>query len=98
MRPIKEIRLVYPSVMGNDAASKIRELIDSISEMEDRRAQLFMEQEELSKKIAENQQILDAFNKTYEVIYEEPEVKKEVIENNYGPAIKESNGTFHGNF
>lgn len=98
MEPIKEIRFIYPSIMGKNAASEIKKLIESISEMKDKKAELFSEQLELERKIAEAHKVLDAFDKTYEIIYEKRKVEDKPIEHNYGPAIKESNGTFHSNF
>ena len=92
-KTIKSVKLLYPSLMNEDAAKKILDLHLQVNAKENERVQCFMHQQTLDKEIAEIKSTLTALKNTYELIYEEVEVKDVV--KGQAPTIVESNGTIH---
>lgn len=90
---IKSVKLLYPSLMKADAAKKILDLHLQVKAKEEERVQCFMRQQTLDKEIAEIKSTLTDLKNTYELVYEEGEVK-EVVKGQ-APTIVESNGTIH---
>lgn len=90
---IKSVKLKYPSLMKADAAEKIMSLHKQIAEKEEERSQCFKRQLELDKEIDSIKHDLTNLSNTYELIYEDEEVK-EVVRGE-APVIVESNGTIH---
>jgi hypothetical protein len=79
--------------MKGSAAKRILELHEQEEAKKEERAQHFMRQQELDKEIAAIESDLTNLKNTYELIYEEGEVK-EVVKGE-APVIVESNGTIH---
>lgn len=79
--------------MKADAADKILELYHQVAAKEEERTQCFMRQQELDKEIAAIKSTITNLKNTYELVYEEGEVK-EVVRGE-APVIVESNGTIH---
>jgi len=92
-RTIKEVRLLCPSIMKEGAAEKILDMHRQVEAMEEEKSQCFMRQCELEKKIADLKNQLFDIKNTYELVYEEGEVKE--IVKGEAPMIVESNGTVH---
>lgn len=92
-KTIKSVKLLYPSLMNEDAANKILDLHLQVNAKEEERVQLFMRQQTLDKEIADIKSTLTVLKNTYELIYEDTEVKDVV--KGQAPTIVESNGTIH---
>lgn len=90
---IKSVKLLYPSLMKADAAKKILDLHKQVAEKEEERCQCFRRQLELDREIEAIKHDLTNLSNTYELVYEEDEVK-EVVKGQ-APTIVESNGTIH---
>lgn len=90
---IKSIKLLYPSLMKEDAAEKIMDLHRQVFEKEEERTQCFMRQQELDKEIDALKHDLTNLKNTYELVYDDDEVKE--IVKGEAPTIVESNGTIH---
>lgn len=90
---IKSVKLLYPSLMKEDAANKILELHKQVAAKEEEYTQCFMRQQVLEKEINDLKHTLTNLKNTYELEYEEGEVK-EIVRGD-APVIVESNGTIH---
>lgn len=90
---IKSVKLLYPSLMKEDAAQRIMDLHKQVAEKEEERCQCFRRQLELDREIEAIKHDLTNLNNTYELVYEQDEVK-EIVKGD-APTIVESNGTIH---
>ena len=92
---IKDVRLLYPSLMKENAAAEILDLYKQVEAKEEERSQCFMRQCTLDKEIEELKKKLFDLKTVHELVYEEGEVKELV--KGEAPMIVESNGTVHQN-
>lgn len=92
-KTIKSVKLLYPSLMNEDAAKQILDLYSQVEAKEAERAECFMRQQVLTKEIDAIKNTLTNLKNTYELLYEEGEVKEVVA--GEAPTIVESNGTIH---
>lgn len=80
-------------MMKEDAAKKILDIYQQIEDKEQERYECFKRQQTLEKEIDALKHTLTDLKNTYELVYEEGEVKELVI--GEAPTIIESNGTIH---
>lgn len=90
---IKSVKLLYPSLMKDDADQQILDLYKQFEAKEEERTQCFMRQQVLEKEMDEIRKVLLDFRQVYSIEYEEEEKKEKV--HGEAPVIVESNGTIH---
>ena len=91
---IKSVKLLYPSLMKEDAAKQILDLYKQVEAKEGEKYQCFRRQHELEKEIEGLKKQIFDLKTIHELVYEEGEVKE--IVKGEAPMIVESNGTIHG--
>lgn len=91
---IKSVKLLYPSLMKEDAAKQILGLYKQVEAKEEEKYQCFRRQHELEKEIEGLKKQIFDLKTIHELVYEEGEVKE--IVKGEAPMIVESNGTIHG--
>ena len=91
---IKSVKLLYPSLMKEDAAKQILDLYKQVEAKEEEKCQCFRRQHELEKEIEGLKKQIFDLKTIHELVYEEGEVKE--IVKGEAPMIVESNGTIHG--
>lgn len=92
-RTIKAIKLLYPELMGQDAAEKILKLHQLVGTKEEEKAELYTKQCLLEKEIdAIKNELLD-LSDVYEIVYEDEQPRE--LQKGEAPAVFESNGTIH---
>ena len=90
---VKAIKLLYPSLMKEDAEQQILDMLHQFEIKEQERSECAMRQRELESEIDALRKTLLDLSKLYSIEWEETEVKE--TPKGEAPAIVESNGTIH---